>query len=153
VIGHVKVWIDGELHAEGPNLLMAAGKVALARRNVGVGIIANFFNFDIGLGDSNEAVNETQIVMPGTTYGVGANDWDSTAVVPSDGFHFLQWDFNLTDYQLADRPQIASFGIRFGAPLAGFLFARFLSTPFELSPGMTLDISWRLSLVEDLTDG
>lgn len=152
MIGQVEIRIDGQLFCKGTNLLMALGKASLASRSVGIEQATVFLALTLALSDSDEAVNEDQLAMPPTIYGL-PNTWASTVVTPTNGANFLQWDFNLNDYQLGNMPEIKSFGLRLGAPLGGFLFARFLSTPFQLTAGMTLDVSWRLSLIEDLTDG
>lgn len=130
ISGWVQCRLNGRLVAEGPNLVVAAGRALIAQIVESAGATKPSH---MAIGDSSLAVNDSQ---------TGLDNEIATRVALTDTVAGNEVTYSATF--TAGAPQtVEEIGI-FNASTLGTMLARFLSSTISMGTGNTLDVTWVL---------
>lgn len=135
--GYVQVWDqDGCLVAEGPNLVVGAGKALMASLLAQESIA---FPSHVAIGSNGTQADEGQTALVGTEHqrveitsqSALQNEWTISATIPASG-------------RIAN-VAVAEFGI-FNAAVGGVMLARFIINGVTLQPTGSFILKWTLTV-------
>jgi hypothetical protein len=131
--GHVKVWKNGRLIAEGHNLVVTAGKTLLAQL---IGQVGSTAPSHMACGNNGSATTAGMTALQGTEHTRVAL---TSTVVASNVVTYS------ASFSVGSPISIREFGI-FNALVGGTMLTRFICNDFTIDSGDGLAVSWAITI-------